>query len=65
MTDFDAKLARFTAKQDGPKMSKPNPRGLFGKRMPQAKFEALTSRLASEGKARAARELSFPAPREG
>jgi hypothetical protein len=61
---FDEKLALFKAKQSAPNQEKPNPRGLFGKRMPQAKFEALTSRLASEGKARAARELSFPEPKE-
>jgi hypothetical protein len=64
MTDFDAKLARFTAKQAGPKMSKPNPRGRFGKpRIADDRYQALVQRLAKGAKARAANELSFPAPK--
>lgn len=62
---FDDKLARWNARQDGPKQPKPNPRGLFGRkaRVPQKQFEEEITREQSERRAEQALELTFPAPK--
>lgn len=63
--EFEAKLAQWKAKQAGPKLPKPNGRGLLGKKpwLPREEFEAHIRANQVSREARKSRELSFPAPK--